>query len=58
MAFQNVLDAQRSLFALEDEMARAELSTLLDLVDLYRAVGGGWGGGDVVANARAQAVTP
>lgn len=40
--FQNVLDAQRSLFALEDELAQARLNTLLDLVDLYRALGGGW----------------
>ena len=44
--FQNVLDAQRSLFALEDDLARAKLATLLDVVDLYRAVGGGWGSGD------------
>ena len=41
--FQNVLDAQRSLFALEDELEIARLATLLDLVDLYRALGGGWG---------------
>lgn len=40
--FQNVLDAQRSLFALEDEWAQAKLQTLLDVVDLYRAIGGGW----------------
>ena len=41
--FQNVLDAQRSLLALEDELARARLFTLLDLVELFRALGGGWG---------------
>ena len=40
--FQNVLDAQRSLFALEDELALARLGVLLDMVDLYRALGGGW----------------
>ena len=44
--FQNVLDAQRSLFALEDDLARAKLNTLLDLVDLYRAIGGGWTEGE------------
>ena len=43
--FQNVLDAQRSLFALEDELALARLGVLLDLVDLYRALGGGWAPG-------------
>ena len=41
--FQNVLDAQRSLFTLEDELAVARFATLLDFVDLYRALGGGWG---------------
>ena len=40
--FQNVLDAQRSQFALEDEHALARLNALLDLVDLYRSLGGGW----------------
>ena len=40
--FQNVLDAQRSLFALEDDVALANLSVMLDVVDLYRALGGGW----------------
>ena len=43
-AFQSVLDAQRSLFSLEDDLARSRLNTLLDLVDLYRALGGGWAG--------------
>ena len=41
--FQNVLDAQRSLFSLEDELAAVRLEVLLDVVDLYLALGGGWG---------------
>ena len=41
--FQNVLDAQRSQFGFEDEREQVRLSILLDLVDLYRALGGGWG---------------
>lgn len=40
--FQNVLDAERSLFALEDDLEVARVNVLLDLVDLYRALGGGW----------------
>ncbi len=42
--FQNVLDAERSLFSLEDQLASVRLAALLDLVELYRAIGGGWGG--------------
>jgi NodT family efflux transporter outer membrane factor (OMF) lipoprotein len=40
--FQNVLDAQRSQFSLEDQRAQAKLLVLLDLVDVYRSIGGGW----------------
>ena len=40
--FQNVLDAQRSLFALEDDGAQSRLAVLLDIVELYRSLGGGW----------------
>ncbi|MEM8711929.1 MAG: efflux transporter outer membrane subunit, partial [Planctomycetota bacterium] len=40
--FQNVLDAERSLFSLQDDVALARLSLLIDVVDLYRSLGGGW----------------
>lgn len=40
--FQNVLDAQRSQFSLQDQLAQAKLLVLLDLVDVYRSIGGGW----------------
>lgn len=40
--FQNVLDAQRSLFVLENQLAEARGTTASDLVALYRALGGGW----------------
>ncbi|MEM7203348.1 MAG: TolC family protein [Planctomycetota bacterium] len=40
--FQNVLDAQRSLFSLEDQGAQSRLAVLLDIVELYRSLGGGW----------------
>jgi outer membrane protein, multidrug efflux system len=40
--FQNVLDAQRSLFVLENLLAEGRGATAADLVDLYRALGGGW----------------
>ncbi len=37
-----VLDAQRTLFAAQDRLAQLRLARLLDAVDLYKALGGGW----------------
>lgn len=40
--FQNVLDAQRSLLSFENELTQAKGSSLLYLIQLYQALGGGW----------------
>ena len=40
--FQNVLDSQRTLFQLEDQLAESEGITVQNLIRLYRALGGGW----------------
>lgn len=40
--FQNVLDAQRSLLSYENQLTQAKGSSLLYLVKLYQALGGGW----------------
>lgn len=40
--FQNVLDTQRSLLTRQDELAASEGLVIQNLVDLYRALGGGW----------------
>jgi outer membrane protein TolC len=40
--FQNVLDTQRSLLLREDDLASSEGIVIRNLVDLYRALGGGW----------------
>jgi multidrug efflux system outer membrane protein len=40
--FQNVLDTQRSLLFREDDLAASEGNVIKNLVDLYRALGGGW----------------
>jgi NodT family efflux transporter outer membrane factor (OMF) lipoprotein len=40
--FLNVLDAQREEFTLEDQYAIAEQAAALELVALYKALGGGW----------------
>jgi outer membrane protein TolC len=40
--FLNVLESQRSLYQAEDALAQSERTVLLDLVALYKALGGGW----------------
>lgn len=40
--FQNVLDAQRSLLSYENQLTQAKGSSLLSLIQLYQALGGGW----------------
>jgi multidrug efflux system outer membrane protein len=40
--FLSVLDAQRSLFAAEDSMVQSEQQVTVDLIALYKALGGGW----------------
>ena len=40
--FQNVLDALRSLLTYENQLVQAEGNSLLYLVSLYQALGGGY----------------
>ena len=40
--FLSVLDAQRSLFDSEDQLAQSEQALAEDVVRLYKALGGGW----------------
>ncbi len=40
--FQNVLDTQRTLFQLQQQLADSEGRQVQSLVALYRALGGGW----------------
>lgn len=40
--FQNVLDAQRSLLSYENSLVQAQGYSLVRLVQLYQALGGGW----------------
>jgi NodT family efflux transporter outer membrane factor (OMF) lipoprotein len=42
--FLNVLETQRSLLAVQDELARSERTLAQNLVRLYKALGGGWEG--------------
>jgi multidrug efflux system outer membrane protein len=40
--FQNVLDAQRVVFDNESQLAAARGNTVINLVQIYRTLGGGW----------------
>ena len=40
--FQNVLDAQRSLLSYEDSLVKVKGDSLICLVQMYQALGGGW----------------
>jgi multidrug efflux system outer membrane protein len=40
--FLNVLDAERSLYQAEDQLVQSQQTVSLNLVTLYKALGGGW----------------
>jgi outer membrane protein TolC len=40
--FRSVLDAQRSLLSLQDQLAQSEGTVTSNVVRLYKALGGGW----------------
>lgn len=40
--FNNVLDTQRSLFNQQDELVASQAGVVLNLIRLYKALGGGW----------------
>ena len=40
--FLSVLEARRSLYADQDALVQSERAVTLDLVALYKALGGGW----------------
>jgi multidrug efflux system outer membrane protein len=40
--FLDVLDAERTLLSTEDTLATSEISSVLSLIAIYKALGGGW----------------
>lgn len=40
--FLDVLDAERTQLAAEDQLALSEITTALELIAIYKALGGGW----------------
>jgi len=41
-SFLDVLDAERELYAAELDLAASEVASTLEVVSLYKALGGGW----------------
>ena len=50
--FLTVLDAERTLFTSQDLLAQSQTQIVVDLVALYKALGGGWNVGDVASMNR------
>jgi multidrug efflux system outer membrane protein len=50
--FLAVLDAERSLYTAEDEKAQSDLTVNQQTVTLYKALGGGWQGGEATVASR------
>jgi outer membrane protein TolC len=40
--FLNVLESQRQLYTSEDQLVQSERGIVVNLVALYKALGGGW----------------
>jgi multidrug efflux system outer membrane protein len=53
--FLSVLDAERSLYAAQDALIQSDQTVSLDLVQLYKALGGGWQNEASPAPSMAQA---
>jgi NodT family efflux transporter outer membrane factor (OMF) lipoprotein len=41
-SYLSVLDAQRSMYAAEDQLVQSERNTAITLIAIYKALGGGW----------------
>jgi len=52
--FLNVLDAERSLYQTQDQLVQSERTVLVNLISLYKSLGGGW---EIEKPAKATAMT-
>jgi multidrug efflux system outer membrane protein len=50
-SFLPILDAERSLYAADDELAQSERDSALALIALYKSLGGGWPAASAEINA-------
>ena len=56
--FLNVITAQRALLQAEQELSDSTTAVLLHLVQLYRALGGGWESDTTLLDVPARVVPP
>ena len=49
-SYYEVLEAQQQLFPAENALAQTQLNQLLVIVQLYKAVGGGWQTSEITSN--------
>lgn len=40
--YLNLLDAQRTLFSSQNQQVQSEIAVTLNLIAIYKALGGGW----------------
>ena len=40
--FQTLLESQRTLLSLQDQLSQSEGQTTMNVISLYKALGGGW----------------
>jgi outer membrane protein, multidrug efflux system len=50
-SFLSVLDAERSLYAAEDQLVQSERNVVVSLIAVYKSLGGGWLLGDAAPGA-------
>lgn len=53
-SYFEVLEAEQQLFPAEDALAQTQRDQLLAVVDLYKALGGGWNLSDIAWNSKGQ----
>ena len=41
-SFLSVLDAQRSVYAAQDQLVQSERNAVVSLISVYKSLGGGW----------------
>ncbi len=41
-SFLSVLDAERSVYAAEDQLVQSERNAVVSLIAVYKSLGGGW----------------
>ncbi len=52
-----VLDTQRNLFAAQDALAKSDQAVTIELISIYKGLGGGWEATETASRATAASVS-